>query len=251
MKKITILLPCYNSGQFVQQSVLSAIQQNYENYDIHAYDNGSTDGSLDFLRYIEETNENFTLHEVPNIYKNSFREAVDDAFQNIDTDYITFLCADDHLHEDYLKNCMQIISHDPEKIRCIQSQIIGFHEQQYNAPHGHFYRSIDEFKRLCMEKSPVMSPTVVYNKNLYPLMNWSPHGGPAHREADLKEAGAGDYDTFCNFADNGVFIYPVPKFLGYYYRWHENQCTWSVIEEKKKTNYDEIIQKYWKKKWTL
>ena len=86
MKKITILLPCYNSGQFIEQSVLSAIQQNYENYDIHAYDNGSTDGSLDFLRYIEETNENFTLHEVPNIYKNSFREAVDDAFQNIDTD---------------------------------------------------------------------------------------------------------------------------------------------------------------------
>jgi len=104
---------------------------------------------------------------------------------------------------------------------------------------------------LCMKKSPVISPTVVYNKNLYPLMNWSPHGGPAHRAHDLQEAGAGDYDTFCNFADNGVFIYPVPKFLGYYYRWHEKQCTWSVVEEKKKTNYDRIIQDYWKKKWNL
>jgi len=246
--KITILLPCYNSIQFLKQCVESALAQDYENYDIHAYDNGSVDGSLEYLREMEQDNEIITLHEVPNIYKNSFREAVDHAFQNVNTDYITFLSADDFLDSTYLSNCMRIVSHDPKKIRCMQSPIVG-------VPNGelqlHSYKNINEFKELCMKRSPVISPTVVYNKNLYPLMNWSPHGGPAHRMHDIQEAGAGDYDTFCNFADNGVFIYPVPKFLGYYYRWHENQCTWNVIEEKKKTDYDKIIQEYWKKKWTL
>ena len=81
-------------------------------------------------------------------------------------------------------------------------------------------------------------------------MNWSPHGGPAHRHHDIKEGGAGDYDTFCNFADNGVFIYPVTACLGYYYRWHPDQCTWRVHEKKKTVNYDKIIQEYWKNKWT-
>mgnify|MGYP003136112568 CR=1 FL=1 len=251
MKKITILLPCLNSIEFLPDSVDSALRQTYENYDIHAYDNGSTDGSLEYLRKIESQHDNFVVHELPNIYKNSFREAVDHSFQNIDTDYITFLCADDYLDAEYLSNCMKIISHNPDKIRCIQSQIVGVHNGIKHPPEGHQYKSIKEFKELCMIRSPVMSPSVVYNKNLYPLMNWSPYGGPAHRDSDIREAGAGDYDTFCNFADNGVFIYPVPKFLGYYYRWHENQCTWSVIEEKKSTNYDEIIQNYWRKKWEM
>ena len=246
--KITILLPCYNSIEFLEQCVQSALSQDYENYDIHAYDNGSTDGSLEYLRKIEQSNEKFVVHEVPNIYKNSFREAVDHVFQNADTDYITFLCADDYIDSAYLSNCMEIISLDPEKIRCIQSPIVGVPN---NIQDFHQYKSLKEFRELCMKKSPVMSPTVVYNKNLYSLMDWSPHGGPAHRASNLQEAGAGDYDTFCNFADNGVFIYPVPRFLGYYYRWHQKQCTWKVIEEKKETDYDKIIQEYWKKKWTL
>ena len=246
--KIVILLPCYNSKEYLKQSVQSALSQDYDNYEVHAYDNGSTDGSLEYLREIEKKNSLFTLHEVPNIYKNSFREAVDHSFQNLDTDYITFLCSDDYLDPKYLSNCMNIVSHDPEKIRCIQSPIIGVPN---NIQNSHQYSSLKEFKELCMTRSPVISPTVVYNKNLYPLMNWSPHGGPAHRANNLQEAGAGDYDTFCNFADNGVFIYPVPKFLGYYYRWHPKQCTWSVIDEKKTVNYDKIIQDYWKKKWNL
>ena len=216
--KITILLPCLNSRKYLEDSVNSALSQDYENYDIHAYDNGSTDGSLEYLRQVENDNDNFILHNVPNIYKNSFREAVDRCFQEVDTDYITFLSADDIIEPSYLSRCMKIFSHNPDKIRCIQSPIMGFSEGRKQGETKHYYRSLSEFKELCMHRSPVTSPSVVYNKNLYPLMNWSPHGGPAHREANLQEAGAGDYDTFCNFADNGVFIYPVTQFLGYYYR---------------------------------
>ena len=249
--KITILLPCLNSIKYLEDAVRSALAQDYDNYDIHAYDNGSTDGSLQYLRQIASENDNFILHEVPNIYKNSFREAVDHCFQEVDTDYITFLCADDYIDKSYLSNCMKIVAHDPDKIKCIQSPITGVLDGVKQPSTKHYYKSISEFKHMCMQRSPVSSPSVVYSKDLYPLMNWSPHGGPAHREAELQEAGAGDYDTFCNFADNGIFIYPVTKFLGYYYRWHTEQCTWKVIEEKKKINYDEVIQRYWKNKWQL
>lgn len=82
-------------------------------------------------------------------------------------------------------------------------------------------------------------------------MNWTPYGGQAHEHNEIKEAGAGDYDIFCGFADNGVFIYPVNTCLGYYYRWHPKQCTWDVHEQKKTIDYDKIIRDYWKNKWTL
>jgi len=253
--KITILLPVYNSIKYLERSVTSALNQDYDNYDIHIYDNGSTDGSLERARSLEVEHERITVHEVPNIYKNSFREAVDHAFQNVDTDYITFLCSDDYIEPQYLSNCMRIIAHDPEKIRCVQSALISDKSDIAPEFHAglpdiitHTYKSLEEFKALCLEKSPVTSPSVIYNKNLYPLMNWSPHGGEAHRHSDIQEAGAGDYDTFCGFAHQGVFIYPVPVCLGYHYCWHPNQCTWGVHQEN--YNYDKMIQNYWKNKWT-
>jgi len=237
--------------KYLEHCVNSALQQTYDNYEIHIYDNGSTDGTLERIFELEKEHQKIIVHQVPNIYKNSFREAVDHAFQNLDTDYITFLCSDDYLSPDYLTNCMKIISHDPEKIKCIQSYIAGDHDGTIHAPQGYFYKSIEEFKKLCMERSPVMTPTVVYSKDLYPLKKWSPYGGPAHKKNNVVEAGAGDYDMFCNFADNNVFIYPVNTFLGYYYRWHSGQATWKVIEEKKELDYDQMIQKYWKNKWNL
>ena len=143
--KIVILLPCYNSKEYLQECVQSALSQDYDNYEIHAYDNGSTDGSLEYLREIEQKNDLFIVHEVPNIYKNSFREAVDHAFQTLDTDYITFLCADDYLEPKYLSNCMKIISHNPEKIRCIQSPIVGVPN---NTQNSHHYKRLKEVKEL-------------------------------------------------------------------------------------------------------
>ena len=65
--KITILLPVYNSIKYLERSVTSALNQDYDNYDIHIYDNGSTDGSLERARSLEVEHERITVHEVPNI----------------------------------------------------------------------------------------------------------------------------------------------------------------------------------------
>ena len=237
--------------KYMGQCIESALNQDYDNYEIHAYDNGSTDGTLERLRELEKIHDIITVHEVPNIYENSYREAVDHCFQNLNVDYITFLSTDDYFDSSYLSKCIEIFSHNPEKIKCIQSGIVCVDEQGQEVSRLlHYYKSLDEFKKQCLVRSPVNSPSMVYHKSLYPLMNWTPYGGPAHKHHNIKEAGAGDYDTFCNFADNGVFIYPVKTYLGYYYRWHQGQCTWKVHEKKKEVNYDIIIQEYWKKRWT-
>ncbi len=250
--KVAIVLPCYNSMTYLPQCVETALSQDYDNYEIRAYDNGSDDGTLDYLYELEKKHDTLTVYEVPNIYENSFREAYDHAFENSDADYITSLSSDDFLDHNYLSNCINIFSQNPEKIKCIQSVLVGVNEQgQKVNSMGHSYKSIEEFKTRCMQGSPVTSPSVVYHKSLFPLMNWSPYGGPAHKDSNIREGGAGDYDVFCGFADNNVFNYPVPIHLGYYYRWHPQQCTWKVHEKKKTVNYDKIIQDFWRKKWNL
>jgi hypothetical protein len=105
----------------------------------------------------------------------------------------------------------------------------------------HFYYSLNEFKKMCLEKCPVNSPAVFFNSKLL--------------EKDILKTkpelygGAADYDMYCNLAENNVIIYPAPRWLGFYYRWHEEQATWKVQKEGKR--YDQEIQDFWRNKWNL
>jgi len=94
---------------------------------------------------------------------------------------------------------------------------------------------------MCLELCSVNSPTAVYKRELYDQGKL--------KTTPKKYGGASDYDLYCKLADEGTFIYPANNWLGYYYRWHEEQATWNVKKEEK--DYDGMIQNYWRKKWAL
>ena len=246
--KIAVIIPCYNSIEFIEKCIESVQAQDYNDIEIYAYDNGSTDGTLELLKEKQKLSDNLFIREVENIYPNSYREAFEHAFETIDTEYITFVASDDYISENYISKCMEIIKHDPKKIKCIQSPIVGVRDfpEVIVGEQAHKYNSLEEFKKICLNKSPVNTPTVIYHKSLYKFLSTE-----AHSEAGLSPSGAGDYDMFCSLANNNIMIYPIPYHMGYYYRWHENQCTWKVHENKKNVDYDTIIKKYWGDKWKI
>ena len=168
-------------------------------------------------------------------------------FENSENDYITFIASDDYVAPDYISKCMKIISYDPKNIKCIQSGIIGVKDNVQVSNQLYFYKNIDEFKQLCLQRSPVNTPTVVLHKSLWPIFQH----GPALTDGGLPLGGPEDYDQYCNLADNKIFIYPVNTYLGYFYRWHQDQATWKVHNDPLLKSYEKIIQEYWKKKWTL
>ena len=245
--KITIVVPCYNSMKYLEQSIISVLEQDYEECIICAYDNESTDGTYEYLLELEKKHERLQVFQVPNIYENGYREAMEHVFENTESDYITFVASDDYIASDYISKYMKIISHAPEKIKCIQSGIVGVQNGIPLNRQIHFYRDIQEFKQLCMERSPVNTPTVVFHKSLWPIFQHK----PALDSLNLPSGGPEDYDQYCNLADNNIFIYPVNTCLGYFYRWHQDQSTWKVHQDPKLREYEKLIQEYWKKKWTL
>jgi hypothetical protein len=105
---------------------------------------------------------------------------------------------------------------------------------------NHSYNSISDFKQQLLKKCVVNTPTVVYNRKLYDT-------GLLKTKPELY-SGAADYDMYFNLADKNIFVFPVPQWLGYYYRWHEEQATWGM--HKSNIKYDIIIQNYWREKWT-
>ena len=53
--KVSVVIPVYNSEKFLKESIESVLNQTYENLEIIAVDDGSTDHSLDILKRYSDT----------------------------------------------------------------------------------------------------------------------------------------------------------------------------------------------------
>lgn len=240
MLKYTIIIPCYNSEKWIAKSIESAINQTYDNYEIIVVDNESTDNSLNI---VQRYSDRIRIDTAENIYKHSYQEPVEKALTIATGDYFTILGSDDQIESTYIQKINSIISTNPQKINFLQSPIVGIQAgtDKIVGEIKHEYKSLDEFKRLLLQKSPVCTPSMVFKKSLYDegIIQWDSE----------KYLGASDYDLYFRLADKGYFIYPYPKWLGYYYRWHETQATWGMHKENAVNNFDKKIQKYWIDKW--
>ncbi len=240
---ISIIIPCYNAENWIEESIMSALNQTYDKTEVIFVDNESTDKSYEVAKRIQKKHNKLQVFTAPNLYRYSWEEPVNEALKHATGEYFTILGADDFITDDYIENIAKIISSAPDKIKVLQSPIRGIRETIDN-PMGelrHDYKSMQELKQLLFSKCPVTTPTVVYKKQLYDegIVRWNSEN----------YLGAVDYELYFNIVDNDIFIYPYPSWLGYYYRWHKDQATWGMHKET--VNYDEKIKQHWREKWNL
>ena len=239
--RISIIIPCYNAEKWIEKCVNSAISQTHENLEVIVVDNESSDKSLSILNEKFGENDKVIIETAENIYPNCWDEARQKGFSISTGQYLFTLASDDIYGSKFIENNLKFILKAPDKIKALQSPIVGIDiiGNTNTAETKHFYKNISQFKSLALQGCPVNSPTVVYNRELY-------EKGLLQTKPELY-GGAADYDLYCNLVESGIFVFPANVFLGYYYRWHPEQATWTVQKEGK--NYDKMIQDYWKEKW--
>lgn len=240
--RITVIVPCYNGEKYLKESLNSCLNQTYENMEVIFVDNESTDNSLQEAIEIKEKYSSLVIDTAPNLYKYSAREPVEKALTLASGDYFTIVGADDVITKDYISNVVDKIKLNNNDCLCIQSGI------RRVFPDGNFdhvihqYNNIEEFKSKLLNYCCVNTPTVFYKKKLYEdgLLDW---------KSD-EYLGAEDYDVYCQLADKGIMVSVCNEWLGYFYRIHEDQCTWKMVEESRKgNNFDHRIKSFWSSKW--
>lgn len=92
MKKLSIIIACYNHDQFIRQAVKSAYQQDYSNKEIIVINDGSTDNSAETLRELEKKYK----IKVINQENRGVIAARNRAISKSTGDYIICLDADDY-----------------------------------------------------------------------------------------------------------------------------------------------------------
>lgn len=218
--KVTLIIPAYNCEKFIYQAVLSCLNQTYTNKEIIIVDNESTDSTLSKINELKLQFPELIVDTAKNIYKYSWQEPVERAWELMTGDYFTIVGSDDILEKSYISNCVNIMIKN--NLELMQSNLYCFTEGDSSAINvylnfGHYYNNLEELKFKLINYCCVASPTVFYKSNVLKKykMEW---------KSDLY-LGSCDYYMYCSLVDQGAYIYPAGKFIGYYYRSHPNQST--------------------------
>jgi glycosyltransferase involved in cell wall biosynthesis len=108
-KKVSIIIPMYNSGNFVDKTIESAINQTWLNKEIIIVDDGSEDQSLEIAKRYES--ENVKIFSQKNGGAGSARNK---GFVYATGQFIQFLDADDILDPDKIENQLIQLQSEPE-----------------------------------------------------------------------------------------------------------------------------------------
>ncbi|CUS84053.1 Glycosyl transferase family 2 [Candidatus Kryptonium thompsonii] len=137
--RVSVIILNWNTKHFLEKFLPSVVQTNYQNLEIIVADNGSTDGSADFVR------ENFKSVKLITFDKNyGFCGGYNRAIEFASGDYIVLLNSDVEVTPEWLNPIINFMEENKDVFAC-QPKILSYFERnkfEYAGACGGF---IDKF----------------------------------------------------------------------------------------------------------
>ena len=101
--KVSIIIPIYNSQEYLEECIKSVLSQSYKNIEIILVNDGSVDDSFLICKKYEKLNSNVLVKNQNNLGAVLARKT---GIENATGDYITFVDSDDYVDQDYIEKLM-------------------------------------------------------------------------------------------------------------------------------------------------
>ena len=194
--KVSVIIPCYNDGEYLEDAIQSVVKQTYRDIEIIVVNDGSTSKST--MKCLFEIESKYSLKLIhtfnlgPSVARNK-------AIQACSGEFILPLDADDLIAESYVEKSVKILQQ--------QKQV------------GIVYCKADFFG---MKSGPCIFPTfsppelawanMIFNCALFRKSDWQNHGG---YDVDFMH-GEEDYDLWIKFVKSGLEVVCIPEVLFFY-----------------------------------
>lgn len=122
MEKISVIVPIYNSEANLERCLESILSQSYENIEIIAVNDGSTDDSLKVLNRYGENYSNIRIINQNNQGQSAARNR---GIEIATGDYIGFVDSDDIIHDKMYEYLHEILVKSNSDISAIQIQVVN------------------------------------------------------------------------------------------------------------------------------
>jgi glycosyltransferase involved in cell wall biosynthesis len=218
--KISVVIPSYNQGRFLERAVQSLICQNYPMLEILVVDGGSTDGSKEILeRYSTH------LHYWCSEPDRGQAHALNRGFRRTSGKIMGWLNSDDRLVPGALHEISQFLSDHPD-VDAVYGHRVLIDENDMEI--GRWTMPPHDARALTWADY-VPQETLFWRRRL-----WEKVGGKLDENFHF----AMDWDLLLRFRDAGAKIVRLPHFLGLF-RVHAGQKTCANIES---TGFQEMQQ---------
>lgn len=125
---VSVLIPTFNGGEFISQTILSVLNQTYEHLEIIISDDGSTDGTAEIVNQFasEDPRVRLDAHENIGIFANPIR-----LIKEASSDFVKFLLQDDLLDPPCIEHLLSgITSAEGIVMATSKRRIIDAHGQR-------------------------------------------------------------------------------------------------------------------------
>ena len=101
---ISVIMPCYNTEQYVEETLKSVLNQSFKDYEIICLNDGSTDGTLEILKRYQQSYPNIRVISSEN---HGVAYQRNTGVQCAQGKYIYYMDSDDLLKENCLETLYQ------------------------------------------------------------------------------------------------------------------------------------------------
>lgn len=111
MAQITVIVPVYNVGPYLERCLNSIVTQHFRDYDVVLIDDGSSDGSGKLCdQYAAQYPYIHVIHQENKGLSAARNAGIEWSLNHSDSHYLTFVDSDDWIHPDYLGNLLEAMN---------------------------------------------------------------------------------------------------------------------------------------------
>jgi glycosyltransferase involved in cell wall biosynthesis len=208
---LTVTLPVYNAMPYLPAAVESVLSQSYSDFEFLIVDDGSTDGSADYLHSLRDRRIKLTVRE-----NRGLGSTLNELFSNSRTEYVARMDADDICEPHRLEKQMAFLRDHGDVVMLGTGIDFVVGDRIING-----FRPLTEHseirQRLLQRRPGVNHPTLVVKRDA-----WAGVGG-------YRFAGAGEDLDFCLRLCDWGRVSNLPEPL-YHYRLNEKSLTFKTAE---------------------
>ena len=222
MPKVSVVIPCYNQGQYLDEAVDSVLNQTYRDFEIIIVNDGSTDAFTNQLLsayHKEKTRVLSTLNGGLASARNAgIRESMGE--------FILPLDADDRIAPAYLEKAVKVLEENSDiGIVYCRGELFGAKRGVIPAPDFSIRK--------------MLLTNLVFASALFRKEDWLRSGG---YNANMVH-GCEDWDFWLTLIELGRSVYRIPEVL-FYYRIKDTSMNTSMDREKRLDMHMQLVQNH-------
>lgn len=196
--KVSIVIPTYNSAQYLSETIESAMASSYANLEILVVDDGSTDDSQEILktwtsRYPDIIKVYTQSNQGPSIARNF-------GIYQATGKYVLPLDSDDKIHPEYISMAVERFERDEDV------KVVYCEAEKFGVKQGHWKLKPFSLSDLALDN-------MIFVSALFKKSDWKKAGGYDPRFV----AGWEDWEFWINMLKNGGKVEKLPV-VGFFYR---------------------------------